>query len=107
AFLWVQHLEEQIDDSYINFNTYSNLNLTNIEENEFNDKENYDYQYKESNDFIETIQLSPNLSQNSSIYTNDNNLVDSFNSQDNIDNLYQNFKLEEYSNDILLETNEG
>ncbi|CAG8706963.1 28014_t:CDS:2, partial [Dentiscutata erythropus] len=135
AFLWVQQLEEQIDDSYVNFNTRhlkkkkkenefneekdynSNLNLMNIEENEFDEEENYNYQYIESSDFNETIQLSPNLSQNSSIYTNDNNSENSFNSQDNnsensfnsqdnIDDLYQNFEIEEYSNDILLETNE-
>ncbi|CAG8792791.1 10634_t:CDS:2, partial [Gigaspora rosea] len=74
AFLWVQQLEEQIDDSYVNFNT--------------------------------TTQLSPNLSQNSSIYTNNNSLEISFNSQDNINDLYQNFVMEEYTNDILLETNE-
>ncbi|KAF0460898.1 hypothetical protein F8M41_000528 [Gigaspora margarita] len=118
AFLWVQQLEEQIDDSYVNFNTRhlkkkkkrelnnDNLNLINIEENKFNE-ENYDYQYEEYSDFIETTQLSPNLSQNSSIYTNNNSSENSFNSQDNINDLYQNFVMEEYTNDILLETNEG
>ncbi|CAG8535188.1 4411_t:CDS:2 [Dentiscutata heterogama] len=101
AFLWVQQLEEQIDNSYVNFNT-----------------RHLKKKKKESSDFNETIQLSPNLSQNSSIYTNDNNSENSFNSQDNnsensfnsqdnIDDLYQNFEIEEYSNDILLETNEG
>ncbi|CAG8705327.1 22473_t:CDS:2 [Cetraspora pellucida] len=141
AFLWAQQLEEQIDDSYINFNTRHlkkkkndelnyklncDLSITNIEANKFDEEnynlnitnlkptnfneENYNYQYEEYNDFIEEAQqLSSNLSQNSSIYTDtDNNSSEaSFNSQNDIEDLYQDFVTEEFTNDMLSKDNEG